>query len=100
MTQKAQPSSKKEAYEEETKTPHAPVQSRPASTFAKKPVSSALVPTGRKVNIVSNQYHLHLGGSVVVFQYKLDVLGLEMWDANLVQQIMRFKRTALDTALG
>jgi len=37
---------------------------------------------------------------MLVFQYKIDILGMEMWDANLVQQICRFKRKSLETALG
>lgn len=35
-----------------------------------------------------------------MFQYKLDVVGMEMWDSNLVQKIVRFKRSALEKALG
>ena len=50
---------------------------------------------GQKVLLVSNQYKLSLGGKVQVFQYALEIVGMEMWDANLVQKIVRFKRNAL-----
>jgi len=52
------------------------------------------------VSIVSNQYSIKLGGRMVVYQYKLDVRELDIWDANLVQQIVRQKRRALDRILG
>lgn len=52
------------------------------------------------VSVQSNQYKLKLGGSVQVFQYKLEIVGMEMWDAALVQKICRFKRSALEKALG
>lgn len=52
------------------------------------------------VNVVSNQYKLTLSGTVSVFQYKLEIVGMEMWDAHLVQKIINFKRSALDKALG
>jgi hypothetical protein len=44
---------------------------------------------------MSNQYRLKLGGNMLVYQYKIEILGMEMWDANLLQQICRFKRKAL-----
>lgn len=50
--------------------------------------------------MVSNQYKLKLGSSVQVYQYALQIIGMEMWDSNLVQKIIRFKRTALEKALG
>lgn len=43
---------------------------------------------------------MKLGGTVSVYQYKLEIIGMELWDANLVQKIVRFKRTALEKALG
>ncbi len=52
------------------------------------------------VSVQSNQYKLKLGGSVQVFQYKLEIVGMEMWDAALVQKICRYKRSALEKALG
>jgi hypothetical protein len=33
---------------------------------------------------MSNQYRLKLGGNMLVYQYKIEILGMEMWDANLV----------------
>ena len=59
-----------------------------------------LIAPGQAVALVSNQYKLKLGGSVQVFQYALEVVGMELWDANLVQKIVRFKRTALEKSLG
>lgn len=50
--------------------------------------------------MLSNQYKLKLGGKVSVFQYKLEVQGMEMWDANLVQQLIKYKRKTLDKAFG
>ena len=52
------------------------------------------------MSVQSNQYKLKLGGSVQVFQYKLEIVGMEMWDAALVQKICRYKRSALEKALG
>jgi len=37
---------------------------------------------------------------VQVYQYKLEIIGMEMWDSALVQKITRFKRSALEKALG
>lgn len=37
---------------------------------------------------------------MTVFQYRLEILGMKVWDANLVQKIIRFKRSALEKALG
>jgi len=48
----------------------APVQSSGAANFSKKPTSSALMPAagpGRKVQVVSNQYRLRMGGAVIVY---------------------------------
>ena len=56
--------------------------------------------TGQLVKVMSNQYKLKLSGVVQVFQYKLDILGMEMFDANLIQQVVRFKRAAMEKALG
>jgi len=56
--------------------------------------------SNQQVKVMSNQYRLKLGGNMLVYQYKIEILGMEMWDANLVQQICRFKRKALETALG
>jgi len=70
-----------------------------SNTFVKS--DRALVAaSGQIVNVLSNQYKLKLGGTVQVYQYKLEIVGMEMWDANLVQKIIKFKRTALDKALG
>ena len=49
---------------------------------------------------MSNQYRLKLGGVVQVFQYKLEILGMEMFDANFVQQVIRFKRSTIEKSLG
>lgn len=70
-------------------------------TFSSAPrASSALVPVDGKVDVVSNQYLLKINGKVQVFQYRLDIVGMEMWDANLVQRIVKFKNKALEKALG
>lgn len=58
------------------------------------------VAPGQTLALVSNQYKLKLGGSVQVFQYALEIVGMELWDANLVQKIVRFKRSALEKSLG
>jgi len=42
-------------------------------------------PTGQLVKVMSNQYRLKLSGIVQVYQYKLDIIGMEMFDANLIQ---------------
>jgi hypothetical protein len=75
--------------------------------FTSKPQAStsyskAVVPAnnGQLVTVMSNQYKLKLGGSVQVYQYKLEIVGMEMWDSALVQKITRFKRSALEKALG
>jgi hypothetical protein len=34
--------------------------------------------------VLSNQYKLKLGGTVCVYQYKLEIIGMELWDSNLV----------------
>lgn len=52
------------------------------------------------INVQSNQYRIRLSGKVTVFQYRLEILGMQVWDANLVQKILRFKRSALEKALG
>ena len=72
------------------------------NAFSKKPTASALVPVkgGRQVSIVSNQYSIKLGGRMVVYQYKLEVRELEIWDANLVNQIVKQKRRCLERILG
>lgn len=80
-----------------------PTSSGPAA-FNKRPTaaSNAVVPAkgGRQVSIVSNQYSIKLGGRMVVYQYKIEVRELDIWDANLVQQIVKQKRRALDRILG
>ena len=52
------------------------------------------------IQVLSNQYKMKLGGVVQVFQYRLDIIGMEIFDANLVQQIVKFKRSSLEKALG
>lgn len=49
---------------------------------------------------MSNQYRLKLGGVVQVFQYKLEILGMEMFDPNFIQQVIRFKRSTIEKSLG
>ena len=34
------------------------------------------------------------------YQYALKIVGMKMWDANLVQRIIKFKRKSLEKALG
>lgn len=58
------------------------------------------MPVDGKVDVVSNQYLLKINGKVQVFQYRLEIVGMEMWDANLVQRIVKFKGKALEKALG
>lgn len=71
------------------------------STVAKINTTAPALPPGcQAVSVVSNQYKLKLGGSVQVYQYALAIHGMEMWDSNLVQKIVRFKRSALEKALG
>jgi len=74
-------------------------QSKPqqSTTYQKDLVTTN---NSQLVSVQSNQYKLKLGGSVQVFQYKLEIVGMEMWDAALVQKICRFKRSALEKALG
>jgi hypothetical protein len=55
---------------------------------------------GKIIQVLSNQYKMKLGGVVQVFQYRLDIIGMEIFDANLVQQIVKFKRSSLEKALG
>jgi hypothetical protein len=55
---------------------------------------------GKMIQVLSNQYKMKLGGVVQVFQYRLDIIGMEIFDANLVQQIVKFKRSSLEKALG
>jgi hypothetical protein len=76
--------------------------SKPVQSASAKFASSALVPmvSKQQVKVMSNQYRLRLGGNMLAYSYKIEILGMEMWDANLVQQICSFKRKALDTALG
>lgn len=51
------------------------------------------------MNVVSNQYKLRLT-DLHVLQYELEIKGMDIWDANLMQRIMRYKRTALEQCLG
>ena len=51
-------------------------------------------------DLVSNQFRLNLGQSLVVYQYVLDIKPDEMWEAAKVHAIMRTKRIALEKALG
>ena len=71
--------------------------SKPDQSTTAKFASTALVPmvSNEQVRVMSNQYRLKLGGNMLVYQYKIEILGMEMWDANLLQQICRFKRKAL-----
>lgn len=52
------------------------------------------------MNIQSNQYKLRLGSKALVYQYKLEIIGMKIWDANLVHRIVKSKQAAIDTALG
>lgn len=52
------------------------------------------------VNVQSNQFKLKLGSKAVVYQYKLEIIGMKIWDASLVHRILKSKKTAIDTALG
>ena len=49
---------------------------------------------------MSNQYLLKIGAAVKVFMYVLEVQPMHIWDPNLVNKVMRLKRTALERALG
>ena len=56
--------------------------------------------SGNTVNVWSNQYKLNLGSKAIVYQYKLEIIGMKIWDASLVHRILRSKKAAIDTALG
>lgn len=52
------------------------------------------------MNLLSNQYRLVLSHSVPVWQYTLEIKPDEVWEAHLVHEIVRTKKTALEKALG
>lgn len=35
-----------------------------------------------------------------VYQYALEIIGMEIFDTDLIQKVVRYKRSALDKALG
>jgi hypothetical protein len=82
-------------------------QRPPAQAFNSRPQASEMrvsnsqpVASGQMVKVMSNQYRLKLGGVVQVYQYKLEILGMEMFDANFVQQVIKFKRSTIEKSLG
>lgn len=52
------------------------------------------------MNLISNQYILKLGPSAQVYQYAIEVHPMAIQDTARVQQIIRYKRTAMERALG
>lgn len=67
--------------------------------FNKKAVASsnagALVPVNKNmksIKVVSNQYKLSLGQNIPVHQYRIEIVGLQFYDAAQIQKILRFKR--------
>ena len=63
-------------------------------------VSAPASKPGSTVNLVTNQYKLKLNGDLQIYQYALEIIGMEIFDADLIQKIVHHKRRALDNALG
>jgi len=87
--------------------PQRTYQKPPVQAFSQRPQASEMrvansqpAGSGQMVKVLSNQYRLKLGGVVQVYQYKLEILGMEMFDANFVQQVIRFKRSTIEKSLG
>lgn len=53
-----------------------------------------------EVSIVSNQYKMTLSADCTVSQYPIEIQGMEMWDADLVQRIVKFKATTMEKCFG
>jgi hypothetical protein len=67
------------------------------TSFAK---STAKLPVGKAVSVVSNQYRLNVGQNLQVYQYVLGVEPMAFWDAHRVQAVIRTKRREMEIALG
>lgn len=76
------------------------------AAFNQRPQTSTVAQSGpaakpgSTVSLVSNQFRVKIGGTVNVYQYALEIIGMEIFDVDLIQKICRHKRRALDTALG
>jgi hypothetical protein len=53
-----------------------------------------------QVMVVSNQYKMTLSEDCNVSQYPIEIQGMEMWDPDLVQRIVKFKAATMEKCFG